>query len=1099
MPLKKILNIIISFILFFDLLLAQESQFQLDGAVSTNKENLIDKDNYIKVSLTDVVLETVAQSYNVKAAREKVIQAKIKVDDAYAGYLPSIDGTYKTAKTEKKPGDENAEKKYYGDRSYKLSIRENLYAGGATSSEIKSLNKKYEVAKNDYRIVIAKEIQNAIKAYFDVLFNFNSLTVNTENMDRLNEILDIVNVKYDSGATSIGDLSSIKANVSNAKSKLIKIQSKFNEALGYYKYIVGDNFENTFPYEEKFDTTVDDFDSIVQKALENNIKIQTFKLDIAAQKYKLLKSKSGFKPKLDLEVSAETITDQEDFTNVEKNYKAQLVLSYNFYNKGRDKNKILTANSMIRGLKYNLKEEIRKLQWTLSKLHRSILSVTNASVSTKAEVLASKEMVNAYWDGFKLGEQDLQVLLQGQRQLNSAQLDLIKNKKTAITDYFKLLSNTGDLLSYFKLDINQDNFIDFTRGIYKNLLKTPSDDKLTKDLELAKNKDQNLSTAIDTNTTKVVDTNTTLKSDSNKTIIDNNGTINTDINTTGSKDKLNQLLDFENKFLESDDDKWTLRLYYFDKVYQALDFANEHTMANNIFVFDTLDKNKIKTNIAYNIFDTKQSAQKSLDDLNITNINKKVLSIKDIKGIYYNFKNKKLQTKQKIKKVKPFQTNPKFKKRFLNAQANFYTINITSFASMKDAQELLKKEKIYNNSFVFKYGEEKDLVKVVYGIFENYDDAAITLNSMKNIKQKYEPVIEPIANKQSLFRQYNQDVVKKIIIDNNDTLENKTDTKAKIEKEIQVKEVKKKTETTKDFNTSRYSDFGAKFINAPRDYYTLNLATLFDAQSADKFYTANSSKIDIFIVKFGQDRLLYKAMGGVYETLTKAQEALKKLSSSLKRNKPRIEKIGIKQDLYKKYYDKYYSKQNDIVVEKNTTIVEDLNKTIQKVEKKEVLKDTITAIPDTNVTNDLSVEKIYIEKNSTVVEDLNKTIKPIKTVEQNTTVEKGKEVAKLKLTGFKDRFLNAPKNYYTLNIATLYSQKEAQRFDRINSDMIDLFIFKFGQDKTMYKAMSGIYKTIDDAQNAIEKLPQYLKINKPRIEKIEIKQNLYFKYNTKEN
>lgn len=886
MILKRLISIILTFSLIEGIASAQELQPQLNGAVTNYKEDIVDRDNYIKVSLIDVVLETVSQSNNVKAAREKVIQSNIKLNDAYAGYLPSIDGTYKSARTETKPGDDEKRNKYYGDESYKLSITQNIYAGGATYTEIKSLEKKYEVAKNAYRLVIAKEIENAVKAYFDVLFNFNSLTINIENMERLQEVLEIVNIKYESGATTLGDLSSIKASVSNAESKLIKIQSKFNESLEYYKYIVGDEFVKTFPYEENFDTSIDDFDKIVQKAIENNIDIQTYKLNIASQKYQLLNSKSGFKPKIDLELSTEKITDQEDFESIERNYKAQVVLSYNFYNKGKDKNKILTMNSMIRELNYRLKEEIRKLKWTLSKLHRSIVSVTNASVSTRAEVLASQEMVNSYWDGFKLGEQDLQELLQGQRQLNSAQLDLIENKKSAITDYFKLLSSTGELLSYFKLNIDEDNFIDFTRSEYKNLLKTSEDnDALVKDLET--NKESKIVTNIDNNTT---DNNTTIAIDENLIkIADNNATVVEDNNTTATKNSLDDLLEFESKFLESDDNKWTIRIYYFDKVYQALDFGNEKKISKDIFVFDTLDKNKIKTNIAYNIFDTEQLAQQSLDDLNITSLNKKVFSIKDIKELYNDFKNKQLQTKVKVKKVKPFQTNPEFKKKFLEAKPELYTINITSFSSMAQAKEFLEKEKIYNDSFVFTYGEEKEWVKVVYGIFETYDEANKTLEQLKDIKEKYEPVIEVINSKQELYKKYNNEIqLNDDLIINEELKQNSTEQLAIKESKVQL-------------NEQTIADFKDNFLNAPGDYYTLNLATIYDEEAVLRFYQRNSGTIDIFIFKFGQDTTMYKAMGGIYKTYEEAQTALEKLPQKLQNNKPRIEKIDIKQKLYFKY------------------------------------------------------------------------------------------------------------------------------------------------------------------------------------------------------
>lgn len=61
-------------------------------------------------------------------------------------------------------------------------------------------------------------------------------------------------------------------------------------------------------------------------------------------------------------------------------------------------------------------------------------------------------MVDAYWEEFNLGQQDLQSLLQGYKQLNSAEIELIKNESSNTIDLFSLLGYTGDLLSFFDLD-----------------------------------------------------------------------------------------------------------------------------------------------------------------------------------------------------------------------------------------------------------------------------------------------------------------------------------------------------------------------------------------------------------------------------------------------------------------------------------------------------------------------------------------------------------------------------------------------------------------------------------------------------------------------
>jgi len=74
---------------------------------------------------------------------------------------------------------------------------------------------------------------------------------------------------------------------------------------------------------------------------------------------------------------------------------------------------------------------------------------------TRNEVIAARKVVDSYWIAFKHGTQDLQALQLAQRNLNRAQLDYVKYKKTFIINNFKLMQKTGELLKF--LEINQNN------------------------------------------------------------------------------------------------------------------------------------------------------------------------------------------------------------------------------------------------------------------------------------------------------------------------------------------------------------------------------------------------------------------------------------------------------------------------------------------------------------------------------------------------------------------------------------------------------------------------------------------------------------------
>lgn len=99
-------------------------------------------------------------------------------------------------------------------------------------------------------------------------------------------------------------------------------------------------------------------------------------------------------------------------------------------------------------------------------------------------------------------------------------------------------------------------------------------------------------------------------------------------------------------------------------------------------------------------------------------------------------------------------------------------------------------------------------------------------------------------------------------------------------------------------------------------------------------------------------------------------------------------------------------------------------------------------------------------------------------------------------SNFKDKFFNASKEKYTINLALAYSEKSALQFLKKHNIAHNAFAIKFGKPKQMYKIMLGVFDSKLEALEAINTLSSKLKRNKPRIEKIEKKQKLYKKYNT---
>src|SRR5574344_901062 len=428
-----------------------------------NKEYL-DISKYKKVSLMDVVLETISNSDLLKASREKVIQSELKLKDAIAGYYPTLNLESETGRTKSTSYGSSEKYKYYDDRNLKFILSQNIYSGLETTNTIKSLEKKLSVEKNQYEILLQEQITKAIKAYFDVVFSHKSVLASERNMIKLNKILEIITIKYDNGAATIGDLTAIKANVSNSETQLTKVKSKLTESMKYYEYIVGEKYYQTLPYEKNFN--ISSFDLLYERALTRNSTILNYYNLIESEKFNLKSKESSFSPKLDFEVSLDNILDQEDYKGREQDLNAKLKFTMNLYNGGKDQNKILTSYSSLRALNFELNEEKKKLKWNIAKLFTSMQSTNESLKSNISEIVSLRKMVDAYWEEFNLGQQDLQSLLQGYKQLNSAEIELIKNESSNTIDLFSLLGYTGDLLSFFDLDPVHPKYIDFSKSNY---------------------------------------------------------------------------------------------------------------------------------------------------------------------------------------------------------------------------------------------------------------------------------------------------------------------------------------------------------------------------------------------------------------------------------------------------------------------------------------------------------------------------------------------------------------------------------------------------------------------------------------------------------
>lgn len=421
------------------------------GSVLLNDSNISFK-HESKASLKYVVQTAIRNNYRVKQAKERVLQAEHLVSEAKGDFLPQVSLNVTGYKKDASGYDRQRYEQISGD----MVVSYNIFASGLYADTLAKSRLTKKEQEERLRLTIEEETLKLIDAYFSVVFGKLSVEANKNNYEKLLKILEIVKIKRDLGAATGGDESSIQASVSNAKTALINTESSYTSAKDYYEFLINDKIDFLYPYQTEFDIKLNSYDEVFDDIKQNSTDLMIIKTQIKGKQKDVSISRAMDLPKLDL-----TITGNRKYRNdlMDPNFmgnnreiSVELVLSYNLYTGGKTEARVARSLSEVSGLVYGLEYATQEAKWNSQKLFNSVHANSKTLETLKVEIEASKRMANAYWEKFRLSSQDLAMLLQAQRQVNTAELERLRIEKTRLIDYFNLMAKQGKLLEYFGID-----------------------------------------------------------------------------------------------------------------------------------------------------------------------------------------------------------------------------------------------------------------------------------------------------------------------------------------------------------------------------------------------------------------------------------------------------------------------------------------------------------------------------------------------------------------------------------------------------------------------------------------------------------------------
>jgi len=415
-------------------------------------------------TLYEAVVYAVAHNPTLMSKKEIVIQERYRLKEKDAGHLPVLNlsgnSGYETRNAYTDDADSSGaiatDYFHYKKTELYLTMTENVWKGKSIENAIDEQKNRLNSEIFAYQESLEKVTLDTIKAYFDVVYRDIDLKINRKNMLNYVKILDIVTLKEKNGAATKGDVNFIKANVDNAKTELIKAESKYKDASAYYEYLMGAVDSYNIPYETDVVITTKDLNSTLNRVSDNYILIKKNQSVIKQMRYAFEAQKGAYHPSVDLQLNAETRNNFDVGEGSRNKANALFIFNYNLYNGGKDEAKSLRLYSKMNQYQHVLHDVQRKVKFETKVLHQSVKSLTESISLSESEVIAARKVVDSYWTAFKHGTQDLQALQLAQRNLNTAELNFSKYRSGVLVDYFKLLQKEGDILEYLDITYSKD-------------------------------------------------------------------------------------------------------------------------------------------------------------------------------------------------------------------------------------------------------------------------------------------------------------------------------------------------------------------------------------------------------------------------------------------------------------------------------------------------------------------------------------------------------------------------------------------------------------------------------------------------------------------
>ncbi|GAT63523.1 TolC family protein [Paludibacter jiangxiensis] len=392
---------------------------------------------------------------NIQIQKSKIGVSDAKVDllTAKAAQLPSLDASVSQTFTNSRIAGLSGS--YHNNSNvagrYSVSSSMTLWNGGRISKNIEQQGLQVQLQELSSSST-ENDITTAItQAYLNVLYANEAVKIGKQTVESSEAQLKRAKQLLDAGSTAMNDYAQVETQLSSDKYSLTSSQNTLDQAKLTLKQLleldINEELNIAFPdiKDEEVLQPVADKSQIYNTALSSRPEIKSGQMNIKVAQLSLDKSKAAYYPTVSLSGSIGTgniYNSNEKFTTQLSNSLAQslgVTVSIPIFNNRQNKSAVEKAEYAIKNAQLDYTAAQKTLLKNIETTYQDVISSQSRYVSAKDKVKSSEISYSLINDQFNLGMKNTVELLNAKNTYQSAQMELLQAKFSAVLN-LKLLN-----------------------------------------------------------------------------------------------------------------------------------------------------------------------------------------------------------------------------------------------------------------------------------------------------------------------------------------------------------------------------------------------------------------------------------------------------------------------------------------------------------------------------------------------------------------------------------------------------------------------------------------------------------------------------------